>query len=473
MSTLTIALEKVDFLPPTRVTDDTSVLTLKNLVFEPLLKWQDGSVRPALFESWTHSADGREWTFSLREGATFHDGVPCTAHHVIDFVSGILDAVDTFGMKWSYARYLADARISAEGDGVVRVENPRPLADVLDIFSEFYICRLTDDGQPVLGTGRYRVAEFEAGRRAVLERAGGPAGGDRVGGPGGGHGWERIVALAERGAEERLASLRCGEVDAALNLERVEGRLAFDEDVDWSTAVNTLSVMAYLNCQEGIFRSPKARLAVNHAVDTVALATEVFHGLAVPSATVAGPFHLGTAQAGLEPVRYDPDTARRLLDEAGTGGSVRLRTPTFMPERAPETSHFIAASLEAVGLDVTVETERDRPEYARQVGRKEIGDMAVFDSSPHSTYRILNDKISSATRAVWWQGFDDEETERLIGRANSAVSHDARRTAYARCLRRLHENPPWLYLVHPVEVLGTRTGVAGLSIDHKGTLTLA
>ena len=50
---LTIALEKVDFLPATRVTDDTSVLTLKNLVFEPLLRWDaGGSTKPALFSHW-------------------------------------------------------------------------------------------------------------------------------------------------------------------------------------------------------------------------------------------------------------------------------------------------------------------------------------------------------------------------------------------------------------------------------------
>jgi ABC-type transport system substrate-binding protein len=138
MSTLTISLEKVDFLPPTRVTDDTSVLTLKNLVFEPLLKWADGQVLPALFGRWTHGNDGREWRFVIRDGATFHDGKPCVSADIISFIDGILDAVDTFGMKWSYARYLADAEIIAEDDATIVVRNPQPIADILDIFSEFW-----------------------------------------------------------------------------------------------------------------------------------------------------------------------------------------------------------------------------------------------------------------------------------------------------------------------------------------------
>lgn len=459
MNTLTISLEKVDFLPPTRVTDDTSVLTLKNLVFEPLLKWDKGLVRPALFESWTHTHGGREWRFVIREGATFHDGKPCVAEDIIAFIDGILEAVDTFGMKWSYARYLAHAEVTAESDGVVVVRNPEPIADILDIFSEFYICRFDGEGRPILGSGRYRVAEFEPGR-AALERMDGAIG------P------QRIVALAEKHAEARYALLRAGGADAALNLERVEGKLIFDGAYTWGKAVNTLSVMYYLNCQQGLFQSAAARLAVNHAVDTAAMAEQIFHGLAVPSSTIVSPFHLGMAKAGLAPIAYDTDKAKRLLDTVDTSDPVVLRTPTYMPERSSEMSRFVAASLEAVGLKVEVQTELDRPEYARQIGRKEMGDMAIFDSSPHSTYRILNDKISSVTKAVWWQGYDDAETEALIATANAAVADADREIAYARCLRRLHENPPWLYLVHPVDVFAARPGIDGLSIDHKGTLNI-
>lgn len=460
MTTLHITLEKIDFLPPDRVTDDTSVLTLKNLVFEPLLRWENGFVRPALFESWTHSADGRHWQFTIRDGARFHDGKPCVADDILGFIDGILQAVDTFGMKWSYARYLKDAAISAPSSGVIEVRNPFPIADILDIFSEFYICRRDADGRPLLGTGRYRVAEFYPGQNAVLERM------STARGP------KRIRATACKSADVRLELLSAGKVDAALNLERVEHRLDMDTRLQWGQAVNTLSVMYYLNCRAGIFRSANARLAVNHAVDTAAIAAEIYHGLAVPSATIVSPFHLGAAKAGLKPIAYDPDEARRLLDTVETDGVVRLRTPTFMPERAPEISRFVAASLEAVGLTVEIETETDRPEYARQIGRKEMGDMAIFDSSPHSTYRILNDKISSGPQAVWWQGYDDAETERLIAAANNAVDDQAREEAYARCLTRLNHNPPWLYIVHPIDVFAAKAGTDGLVIDHKGTLNI-
>lgn len=453
---LIIALEKLDFFPANRVTDDTSILTLKNLVFEPLLRWQPGGqVAPALFSHWTHDDAGRRWRFFIRPHARFHDGEPCRAEHIIEYISGILNSTDMFGMKWSYARYLAHARISAGPDNSLLVENPEPLADILDIFSEFYICRENEAGQAVLGTGPYRVAAFERGASAMLVAGNGQA----------------IHARCEANAEARYELLRAGSVDAALNLERMQGEVDFDPRWQWGRAVNTLSVMYYLNCSSGLFRSPEARLAVNHAVDKKLLIETIFQGLGVPATTVVSPFHLGMAQP-IAPIAYDPDAARRLLDAAGGPAEIRLRTPLHMPDRALQISAFVAEALNAVGFSVSIEIETDRPEYARQVGRKAMGDMAIFDSSPQSTYRVLNDKISSATKAVWWQGYDDAETERLITAANRAVSGRGREAAYAACLRRLNAAPPWLYLMHPTEIFAARPDISGLAIDHKGVLIL-
>ncbi len=462
MDALNILLEKVDFLPPGRVTDDTSVLTLKNLVFEPLCRWENGSARPGLFSSWTHSTDGRQWRFTLRPGAMFHDGKPCTAADILEFIDAILNAVDTFGMKWSYARYLAAARFSVAADDCLALDNPHPIADIVDIFSEFFICRVAPDGQAILGTGPYRVTSFTPKETVTLQRVAAA-----------GSGPARIVAKAMPHADDRCRALLAGEADAALNLERMDGRIPFHAPLAWHKAVNTLSVIDYLNCAQGLFASPLARLAVNHAVDVQSIIDELFGGLGVRAATIVSPFHLGYQAAGISPIAFDRDKARALFEQVDVPGDIVIRTPEFMPERALEISQMIQASLDAVGIRSRLDVQKDRPEYAREVGRKHIGDMAIFDSSPHSTYRILNDKISSRVKAVWWQGFDDAKLEPLIESANHAVEPAAREAAYGRCLARLNANPPWLYLFHPIEVLGTKTGLNGLSLDHKGVLVVA
>ncbi|WYZ42724.1 hypothetical protein EsH8_VI_000423 [Colletotrichum jinshuiense] len=451
-----------------QVTDDNSVTALKSLVFEPLLRWvQHGQVRPGLFDRWEHSSDSRVWHFHIRDQAIFHDEKQCTATDVVDYIKGLLDSRDYFGMRWSYSRYFAQTKFTAEDNQTVKVENAEPFADILGIFCEFWPSRLDKNGKPVLGTGPFRVVEFEREEgigKAKLQRLD-PS---RHNAP------HIIIATMEPNAANRLEQLRSGEVDAALNLERVENLdlLNFDASLQWGRVTSTLSAIYYLNCTEGIFTSPKARLAANLALDNVALVREVYHGFALPSATIVSPFHLGFPESELSPIPYDPDRARELLKGLDTSTPLVLRTPIYMPEHAQKISSFVASSLRAIGFDVEVKVESNRPEYARQIGlQKQIGSLALFDSTPNSTFRVLDDKISSTSHATWWLGYHDDEVQRLFHEARNKTDYESRAAAYAETLKRLHENPPWLYVAHPDVVWATKHDVE-LKIGRSGILTL-
>jgi ABC-type transport system substrate-binding protein len=49
------------------------------------------TIKPALAERWEVSADGREWTFYLRQGVRFHDGVPFNADAVLFNIDRLWD----------------------------------------------------------------------------------------------------------------------------------------------------------------------------------------------------------------------------------------------------------------------------------------------------------------------------------------------------------------------------------------------
>ena len=453
----TIALEKIDFLPPDRVTDDCSVLTLKSLVLEPMLRWQDGEIRPGLFAEWAQDETGCRWRLHIPAGKTFHDGAPVRAEHAAEFITRILDSRDMFGMPWSYARYLAGAEITAEGQ-VLTVDTPKPFPDLPEILSEFYLPRMDAEGRPVIGTGPWQVEAFTPGREVLLHRRADAR-------------LLRFVALPH--AEDRLAALRSGEVQAATHMERLEVSRRGIDGFGWKEQTSTLSVMAYLNGFDGAFADPHARLAANLALDRARLAGEVMGGLAVPSDTIVSPWHFGHAEAGLPPLRFDPDAARRVLALSQGPREVVLRSPTYMPERAPEVARFMAEAWNAVGFETRVEIAEDRPQYARDIGEKRMGDAAIFDSSPHSSFRVLDDKISGLSRAVWWQGVSDPEVDAGFEAARHLTDTAARAGAYGGLLRRLHEAPPWAYLFHPVLCLAHDPALQGLSLDHKGILRIA
>lgn len=62
---------------------DSYDFMITRLVFETLLQWgEDGQLQPNLAEKWSISKDGTVFTFVLRDGIKWHDGMPLTAEDV-------------------------------------------------------------------------------------------------------------------------------------------------------------------------------------------------------------------------------------------------------------------------------------------------------------------------------------------------------------------------------------------------------
>ncbi len=149
-----------------------------------------------------------------------------------------------------------------------------------------------------------------------------------------------------------------------------------------------------------------------------------------------------------------------------------LRTPLIIPDRALQVAKIIQEQLGRLGVCVRIEEETDRPKYARDTSRKCIGHMALFDSSPLSTYRVLQEKVSSRVEGTWWQGVRDGGADERIEAAHLSIDGEARQDAYNRCLTWLHGNPHWFYLYHPVKLYAHRKGLPGIEVDHAGIIRL-
>ena len=99
--------------------DDNTGTVLQN-IYEGLVAWRaDGMVAPMLAKEIAISEDGRSYTFTLRDGVTFHNGAPLTSSEV----------------AWTWARLLdpkAGRPCRANFDGsrqikIVAIETPSPM----------------------------------------------------------------------------------------------------------------------------------------------------------------------------------------------------------------------------------------------------------------------------------------------------------------------------------------------------------
>lgn len=142
--------------PATPVTDSGGAVVrekLMALVFDTLTRL-DGTGRavPALALSWQSDASSKHWEFRVRSNVKFQDGTPLTQE-------AIAQSVAAANPGW---------HASVAGYGVV-IETDAPVPDlpILLAGSRYAIIRRASDGSPV-GTGPFRLTEWQPGRRAVF-----------------------------------------------------------------------------------------------------------------------------------------------------------------------------------------------------------------------------------------------------------------------------------------------------------------
>ncbi len=460
MKKIRIALEKCRMMPLGQTTDGWDVLTVQNLLYEPLVRARCGQMNPALAKGWMVTDNGKRWVFYLRDEVRFSDGSECTMEDVHRSFEEMRNAKDSFGMPGPFSRYLAGLEFKVLNEKTLEITSEKPNGDVADFLSEIFIRKIPAEGMQPIGTGPYELAEYIPNELISLRKKA------SLNIP---EAFDGLDFLIIPDADRRWQMLKSGGVDIAMDLDQLEEVPFDDPSVTFHKAVNTLSVMGFLNGYEKPFNDPKARLALNYAVDVEKMIRKVWKGLAIPSASIVSPYHCGF-EHDIKPIPYDPEKAKELFARADMPDELILRTPTFMPERAPLAAECIAEDLRKIGLKVRIDVKEDRPEYAREVGRKETGHIALFDSSPHSSYRVLSDKISGRQHGLWWQGIGTDELDDMIDEAHATADVTPRQFAYAKAIRYLNENPYWIYLYHPVLVCGCNDASIDVELTHEGLM---
>src|SRR5690606_10182092 len=107
----------------------TQAQTVRFAIYEGLVEFDEsGEIQPLLATSWTVSEDQREWTFTLREGVTFHDGTPFDANAVKASLDRILDPENGFGRRSTLA---AIETVEVVDDHTVKLVTAEPFGPLL------------------------------------------------------------------------------------------------------------------------------------------------------------------------------------------------------------------------------------------------------------------------------------------------------------------------------------------------------
>lgn len=350
---------------------ERDIMSIFDIVYEGLVVIDDDYMpQPCLAESWTETGNGKTWTFHLRKGVKFSNGLEMTAHDVVATAKAILEmAKRTDGASKGYyynLNYFIDT-ITASGDYTVVVKAKRSYWGILYAMTFPVLPKGYIQNSNPPGTGAYCVEEFVPGN--YIRLTGNPY-------------WQNnlqvqdIMVIIKATQREVIEEYEYARVDtiftraiSAAQYKSGLNSLALDYRTN---QLETLLINHYVD----ELSSVNVRKAIRHAIDVDKIASTIYMGLVERTDT---PMIAGTwmYNENLDNhFRTDLDEARRLLEEdgwadtnddgfvdkpTGDGESENLHLRIFVYEEPDdnvrvETANIIADSLAQIGISTSIST---------------------------------------------------------------------------------------------------------------------
>jgi peptide/nickel transport system substrate-binding protein len=433
----------------------------------------DGTIIPWLAKSWTESADGLAWDFTLRDGVTFTDGTPLDAAAVQANIAHVQDPAT--GSSTGYLALQKVTGTEAVSPQVVRLNLSSPDSALLESLSQAWVAiesptalqRSQDENcaAPV-GTGPFAVKKWVKQDSITLVKntkyQAGPAD-SRHDGPAY---LDTIVWRFIPESASRYAALQAGEVDVIDNaqpdtiVQAKKSDAIHEIDAPRPGASNRIE----LNAGKAPFNDIKVREAFIRSANVDDAVASLFFGTAPRSFSALSSAE-PLAQSRPDLFDYDPGAADELLDAAGwterdsagyrTKDGVRLSVvfPVSTNQSIPaEQSVFeqIQATAKKTGFDVRL-MPMDLSSWYTALGSNEYDAV----SAPYTKVGpdVLRFLYHSAGITPAPSGYfanhaqvSDPELDQLLTTAAATTDADERASLYKKAQDRLLEG----YFVLPL-----------------------
>lgn len=329
-------------------------------------------VIPQLAEGHEVSADGRIWTFRLRQGVTYHDGSVMVADDVVA-------SWERFMNLSRLAKSLSTGLESVEATGPHEVvftfaEDPGPFLPKLSTPHTMFkiypaaISRAAADRpleyEEMIGTGPYRFGEWRRGESLTLERFDGYAADTRFDGPDGLGGrqtayLDQIVwnFVAEAGAQD--AGLQSGRFHFA-DAVPVETRAMLEARAGFAGTI--IQPLNWMNLMVNHHNPPLDDIRIRRAIqiglnqELVLLAAIGDPELIRMQPSLAFTEQVWFNEAGAQYYNVnDKEQARALVAEAGYDGSEIVLMTTRTLENLYKGAVVVQQELQQIGLNVRLE----------------------------------------------------------------------------------------------------------------------
>jgi peptide/nickel transport system substrate-binding protein len=465
-------------LDPHRATSTPSMQAWDQ-IYDTLLAFDPtGKPVPHVARSWTISADGLEYTFTLEPGLKCHDGTPFDANDVKYTVDRAFDPQRPSVTKTSWGPIESATVVDPT---TIKIRMKSRFAAFIPFLADSFSSIICDSNaakgdafgsSAAIGAGPWKFVSWTKGDRIVLERNpdyrnfGKPV--ENKGAPY----MDRLVISTVPEPQTRLAGLRTGEIQVAEPpLDEVPA-LKEGKELNIVVAENTgQDVFWEFTAHRPPFDDKRARQAVAYATDAQTAIDLVYGGLNMrercPVARgVFGNNQEFCAKYGQD---YDPEKAKALLAEFGYGPKKPLQVSMigWTGGKRDKLLEVFQSQLAEVGIQAKIEIMDIGTMNARvkQENEKKEG-PSTFDMMTWSWYD------PDILYALWhspgaYSGFTSPELDAMLEKTRTEIEPEKRLAAVRDVIGYLLENAvqvplytpgwEWVFAVRP-EVKGFKVG---------------
>jgi peptide/nickel transport system substrate-binding protein len=385
---------------------------------------------PGMATSYETSPDDLTWTFTLREGIKMQDGSPFTAADVKTAVDRILQGAD-FTHLATFKSYVTGANVV--DDTHVQITTGKPYAtlvsDMPAPIPTAYYNQVGDAAfrKAPMAAGAWKFVSQTLNSDVRYERF------DDFWDPSRKPNFRKLVFQIVPDESSRVAGLQTGTIDVAFGLTAA-GVKAFEGDEKNKIIETKDTGLAYLMAIDCVFPdqdSPLKKLDVRKAllmaIDREGIAKSLYQGYAVVPKSAAPSVMLGYADAA-EPVPYDPDQAKQLLEQAGAAGmSVTLNSynaTSTVPEIA-KLAETVKTLWDQIGVRTTLNLA-DGGTILPAWRAKQLHGAGLIGAPVYFYYEPSRLTLSFFSTIAAYTTVSDPQLDALSDQINQAVDKDKR-----------------------------------------------
>ena len=317
---------------------------------------------------------------------------------------------------------------------------------------------LEENETNIVGSGMFKLKEWVAGDRLVLER--------NTYFKDANSNIKEIVIKFIPEANSRMIMLETGEVDIATGMPPVSTQtIEANDKLELISEPTTATEYICLNVEKAPFTNKEFRQALNYAIDKKSIVDSIFSGKGKVAKSIVNPNVFGYYD-GLEEYPFNPEKAKELIEKSGVKDKSFSLYVNDSPVRL-QVAQIIQANLKDVGIDMKIET-LEWGTYLQKTGEGDFtaylgGWISGTSDADIVLYPLLDSK------SIGFPGnrarYSNPEFDKEVEMARVVLTPEERKEHYKNAQIIAREDSPLIVLFNKNENIGINKRILGFEYD--------